>query len=95
MAYHYAKSYYSSYIADSVKATIKAFYEQSIDDGHKHHHILIRRTKAYEPAGRYQSEEEARLVDSSVKQILEELQFDYTEINAEKDINQKLLDIIG
>lgn len=47
--------------------------------------FLLRRVKEYNPNGRYQSEEEARGLDDAAKVLLDERQFSYTIVNADRD----------
>jgi len=85
MAYAYAKEYYGKHIADSVKATISAFYEQSRLDKHTHKHIFLKRSKAYEASGRYQTEEQALAIDHAVREFLGELGVPYVESSTSEE----------
>jgi nicotinamide riboside kinase len=70
MNYYYASLYCTRRLAEGVKAAVLAFYEQTLEEGHKHHHILLHRTKPYVRDGRYQTEDEALAIDDGVERML-------------------------
>jgi len=49
---------------------VRAYYDQAKNSGVKHYHIMLTRTKPYNPAGRYQTEAEARAIDGELQNIL-------------------------
>lgn len=63
----YAKKYNSPEVANGVVEASKAFYKQSSSDGHEHINVLLERTKKYQQTGRFESEEEARVIDKEVE----------------------------
>jgi len=73
MNYYYAHLYCTPKLAEGVKAAVLGFYEQTLIDGHQHHHIILHRTKPYIQAGRYQNEEEALAIDDGVERMLRQL----------------------
>lgn len=73
MNYFYAQLYSPRKLAEGVKAAVLAFYDQTIEDGHKHHHVLLHRTKPYMQEGRYQNEKEALSIDDGVERMLKNL----------------------
>jgi hypothetical protein len=67
---YYASHYCTPIIASGVTSLVKAFYQQVADEGHTHYHIFLKRTKPYLAEGRYQTESEAKDIDTGVKQML-------------------------
>lgn len=67
----YAERYCPHRIADGVAHLTAAFYQQAHEDGHVHHHVMLRRSKGYNPAGRFQTEAEAREMDGGIHRFLE------------------------
>ncbi len=74
---HYARAYSPEFIANAIEFTADHFICQAARDGHEHVHVMLRRSKAYSQAGRYQSEDEAHAIDREVERILVE-DFDTT-----------------
>lgn len=70
MSYYYASIYCTPILAEGIKAAVMAFYQQTIEDGHKQYHILLHRTTPYVQDGRYQNEKEALNIDNGVEQML-------------------------
>lgn len=70
MNLYYAQRYCTETLAEGVRAATLAFYRQAKDDGHKHIHVFLKRTKPYISEGRYQTEAEAREIDTGIKQVL-------------------------
>jgi hypothetical protein len=70
---YYSERYSPPAVADGVWHAARSFYRQGNVDGHTHHHVFLRRSKPYNPAGRYQTEEEARLIDGAVKDLVSRL----------------------
>lgn len=79
----YSEKYSPKLIAESVRAGVQGFYSQAEQDGHKHIHLFLKRTKPYEPAGRYQNEDEARELDLDIKNMLFRLGFPYIEVDTD------------
>lgn len=69
----YARRYSPPAIARGVEAAAIAYYQQAAADGHHHYHVMLDRSKTYNPAGRYQSESEARALDGGIRDVLSEL----------------------
>ncbi len=70
MGGYYAKKYSSPEFADGIKIMIDTYYNQSQEDGHHHYHIFLNRSKGYNPAGRYQTEEQAREIDVELMDMM-------------------------
>ena len=73
MNYYYARLYSTPKLAEGVKAAVLAFYRQTLEDGHKHHHVLLHRAHAYMSEGRYQTEEQAKEMDKGLEEMLVDL----------------------
>jgi AAA domain len=71
IAAYYARKFCSSRTAESCEARVRrtrSYYTQV-----QHFDVWLMRTKEYNPAGRYQSEAEAKLVDSEQRPYVEQL----------------------
>src|SRR5574337_638741 len=73
MNHYYAERYCTPKLRAGVKAAVMAFYEQTLEDGHQHYHILLHRQSPYVQEGRYQSEAEALEIDDGVERMLRHL----------------------
>lgn len=73
MNYYYATLYSTPRLGEAIKSAVLAFYEQSLEDGHQHHHVLLHRTNPYVQEGRYQNEQEALSIDDGVEKMLDQL----------------------
>jgi nicotinamide riboside kinase len=51
--------------------------------GYKHLHVFLNRTKKYNPKGRFQNEEEARQIDSSLKDLLDRMKWPYLTLDGD------------
>lgn len=91
---YYAQKYCPEAIASGIKAASIAFYEQAANDGHKHIHIFLKRTKKYNTAGRYQTAEEAIEIDAGVKSYLQNLKIDFIESDTDEASLKSLLNKI-
>lgn len=57
---------------DPIKATVLRDLETAKEHNVEHLNILLRRSKPYDPNGRYETEEQAKQVDIAVEQYLKE-----------------------
>ena len=96
MNMYYAQRYCPRDLSEGVRAATLAFYRQAAEDGHKHIHILLTRNKPYLSEGRYQTEEEAKEIDSGIKRLLGQydLKVPHIECVADEPDLLKLLDRI-
>ncbi len=90
----YAQKYCPLSLAEGIRSATLSFYKQGADDGHKHIHIFLNRTKPYIGEGRYQTEAEAREMDFGIKRILEDLRFPFIEATTDEAELVELLDSI-
>lgn len=90
----YANKYCPETIAKGINAASLAFYEQAAKDGHEHIHVFLRRSKTYNPAGRYQTEEEAIKIDHEIHEYLHDMNIQFIECDTdEKSLSNLLADI--
>lgn len=73
MNLYYAQKYCTLSLAEGIRSATLSFYRQAAEDGHKHIHVFLKRTKPYVGEGRYQSELEAKEMDNEIKRLLEDL----------------------
>lgn len=83
MTAYYASIYCSPTLAKGVMSEAQAFYQQVVEDGHQHLHIMLNRIRPYVQEGRYQNESQAHAVDDGVGDML--LSRGITLINANPD----------
>ena len=94
MNLYYAHRYCSPSLAEGVRAGTLSFYRQAAEDGHKHVHVLLERTKPYAAEGRYQTEAEAKEIDGGVKRVLEDLKVSYLTSTPDEEDLLKILESI-
>lgn len=85
MTAYYASIYCSPILANGVMAEAKAFYQQVVEDGHQHLHIMLNRIRPYDPVGRYQNESQAHSVDDGVDNMLREAGVELIHTNPEEE----------
>ena len=91
MSVYYAYLFCKKDLADGVRSTAEAFFNQCKEDSYNHVHVMLKRSHAYDSNGRYQSEEEALQVDLGVRKLLSDLDIDYIECNSDEDSLAELL----
>lgn len=92
----YAQHYCTETIATGVKSLVRAYYKQAEDDGHKHIHVFLKRTKPYLAEGRYQTEEQARQIDPEVRELLVEQGITFVEVDVgEQELTNLLAEIVA
>lgn len=62
--------------------------------GYKVEHIFLERTKVYNPAGRLQTEEEAKEYDVKIKDMLDNLGIKYETFQSSKTVSQEIYDFM-
>jgi nicotinamide riboside kinase len=94
MNLYYAQKYCPPVISEGVRACTLAYYHQAEDDGHKHVHVFLNRTKPYLSHGRFQNEDEAKEIDDDVKKVLRHLKVPFIETTSEaQDLDQLLVSL--
>lgn len=91
MGAYYARLFSSARVARGIEDLALAFYEDAKEEGHERHHVFLRRSKKYNPEGRYQTEDEARAVDVGVKQMMVGLKLPIIECDTDALSLQTLL----
>lgn len=59
--------------------------------GYKVEHIFLNRKKEYNPAGRFQTEEEAKVFDGQMKQMLSDMKIDFKSYDAIGTVENEIL----
>jgi hypothetical protein len=91
MNVYYAYLYCKKELADGIRCAAEAFYNQCKNDNYNHIHVMLKRSHAYNPNGRYQSEEEALQIDTGVRKLLSDLDIPYIECNSDENSLAELL----
>lgn len=89
----YARRYSPRHVAKGVLEAVKAFYRQAASEGHEHIHVMLERDGArhpYRAEGRYQTEEEARRIDTGLNVLLDVLGYPVIRLNPTEE-NVKVL----
>lgn len=85
MTAYYASIYCSPKLAHGVAEAAQAFYQQAEVDGHQHIHLMLKRTRPYNPDGRYQTEAQAAEVDAGVRAMLNKFEVPLIECTTEPE----------
>lgn len=72
------------------KAILQQHHEYCKDNGYKADHIFLVRKKAYNPAGRLQTEDQAKEIDIELRSLLTELQINYKVLECDESIERKI-----
>lgn len=91
---YYARKHCTKELADGVEKIAHAFYTQAASEGHKHHHVFLKRSKSYLSEGRFQTESEAKTIDIELKLMLTDLQIPFIECSTHEDDLKNLLESI-
>lgn len=67
---------------------------QIVEAGFEICHVFLNRKKAYNPKGRFQSEEEAGVFDVEIKQLLLEMSLPFITVDANADAASLIFDVI-
>lgn len=86
----YARDYTPPVVATAVELATVAFYRQAENDGHKHVHVFLERSKRYDPEGRFQTEEQAKDIDARLMKLLDELRIPYVTCPTDEDSLREL-----
>lgn len=96
MNLYYAQKYCTLSLSEGVRAATLAYYQQAAEDGHRHFHVFLKRTKPYLAEGRYQTEKEAVEIDLEVRKLLVDLKVPVIDcITEELDLRNTLNKIKG
>ena len=67
---YYAHRHCPPLLYTGVEAMVKGYYGQAMVDGHRHLNVFMNRTKEYVQKGRYETEEQARDIDTELRTFL-------------------------
>lgn len=90
----YAQKYCPQSVAEGIRAGTLAMYRQAEEDGHEHVHVLLKRSKPYDPSGRFQTEAEARKVDDEVRVLLVQLKVKFVECGTDEESLRGLVESV-
>jgi len=82
---YYGTKHCSTSIGTSIATLVSSFYRQAEVEGHKHVHVMLQRSKDYNPAGRYQTEAEARHIDIDMRDFLNQYNIPYQMSRTDND----------
>ena len=91
----YTEKYSPPAIKRAIHTTLRSYREQSEIDGHEHVDIWLKRIHAYDPGGRYETEEEALEVSVEMKKLLIREGYDLMEINPDFSSLDRLIAFLG
>jgi len=80
MDIYYSERYAGPTIARGIRAAVTSYYDACTEAGHKHLHVFLKRSKPYDPRGRFEDEQTARSMDAEIKALLQSLGYDFEEI---------------
>lgn len=66
----FARHFKAHHLADVLESAVQAVAVEASKAGVQYRHVVLTRSKAYNPAGRYQTEEEARAMDEPIADLL-------------------------
>jgi hypothetical protein len=95
LSIYYAMEYCPVGVSEAVRAATLAYYRQAAEDGHKHVHVFLKRTKPYNPKGRFQNEAQAKDIDVHLRRMLDQLKFPYKECETDEASLRTLLGELG
>lgn len=88
---YYGSKHCSPAIGSSIATLVTSFYKQAEEEGHRHVHIMLQRSKDYNPAGRYQTEDQARFIDADMGRFLDEYKIPYQTSKTDHDSLSSIL----
>ena len=94
LSIYYAQRHSPARVARGVEETVLGFYEQVAALGHHHQHIMLKRSKPYCTAGRYQDEQGARDIDNHLMALMDHLDMPYIEIGTNRKELDDLVDTL-
>lgn len=79
---------------NACSAMLKQHHSFCKDHGYKVEHIFLRRKKKYNPAGRLQTEDEAKAIDDQCLSLLKELKINFVEMDCAEDIEDRIVEYL-
>jgi len=74
------------------KQIVKQHWSFCKDHGYKIDHFFLNRVHKYEPAGRFQTEEQAKVLDDQLKTFLKEYPINYVEVDCDEFVEENILE---
>lgn len=90
----YAQMYGTPHQAVLFRSMVLTYLDMVKASGHEHIHVFLNRVKKYNPAGRYQTEDQAKDIDLKVRQYLTELGIDCVEVAGDENAHDRIVDIV-
>lgn len=73
---------------------VMKFQKEAESRGVEFVHIFLRRVKPYRAEGRYQNEEEAKVIDQEIKDYLVQAQLPFIEVDADESAAEKIIEML-
>jgi hypothetical protein len=84
----YASLYGTPGQAEAMHKLVQLHLDEASDNGVEHVHVFLRRTKAYNPVGRFQTEEQAREIDDAIEDYMGRLGVSYYDFDCKPGVEQ-------
>lgn len=94
MNLYYAQRYCSHVLAEGVRAASLSFYRQAKEDGHRHIHVVLKRSSPYIGEGRYQTADEALEIDEGIQRVLSDLKISTITLNTNEPELLEALEVL-
>lgn len=91
---YYSKVFGKPEQAECFNQMISTYYNMCLKDGVEHINVFLKRVKPYNPLGRFQTEEEARKIDSDLCEYIQAQGIKFISVDGSKEGTEKLFDII-
>jgi nicotinamide riboside kinase len=91
---YYASKFSPLSVSEGVRAQTLSYYRQAAEDGHTHYHVFLERSKPYNSAGRFQTEDQAKNIDNGVYGMLADLRIPFVKCGTDREnLDQLLTDL--
>lgn len=94
LAAYYAHKYGANTTFQAINQAVHGFYKVAESYGHKHYHCFLTRSKPYNPAGRYQSEEQSLEIDAELLAMLNTWKLPYCVTKTTREGVSTLFDMV-
>jgi hypothetical protein len=91
----YAQKYGGADLAAMFRPMVLA-YLRAVEKRAQYEYVFLRRAKPYNPAGRYQTEDEAKQIDAELRRYCDEMGIEYHDIDGDARASAKIFtNVIG